>query len=1141
MGNLNTSVFATTNTNRVKTSTPNIIIRGLESRDHTKTVPNAKINLTSTTDTQKSYLLTANDEGLFNHIIDNQTGLRVNHIDVGVYKISTVENPIGFRLVGEKAGLIVEVTDTQHEIAIYYSEVVDGTISLMARTSSGNPVPGVIFTATDKASGAVYQFAPTDAGGRTILSLAASRYTIGVQSAPKNYTVSDQLPSFDLESNLNIAEEILFNHRQSTGNIIIKLVDAQTQAGLADAKISLTPVEDTGHSQVATTNADGEAIWTNMAAGQYHLAIKAMIPGYAIDDDQQQSVTVASDQTKRISITAHRQATANGAFRIRSISESGRAIAHVQYQIAALDGSQQQTVNTNQDGIVDLVGLSSGQYTVKETKVPSGYQLLQGQQVVDVSNERYPDVVFTHQIKRTDQQHSLIVNATDMQDNIVTGVQFKIKLINSNESYEQTVLVDNAGVARFDNVPLGKYEIQQVNQPVGYENQSTSKTIDVTNNQANQLDWQFHRQLSDVQFVVKDAETGAPLRGASFLVRTTNPDDQGRQTFMTAQTDRLGQTVLSGLPTGAFTYQQVTTTAGNDVDQTTHAGVIQPGGVSYNQFTVQNQQTRPSTANRLIVRKVSQQGRPLNGAQFKLLNEAGREVATKITQNGTADFSELHAGQYTVQETQAPTGYELDQTPQTIQVGTQASSDYMAVFVDHRQTVNATNPIVINAQDDQGGVIAGAVFKLWTDLPDDQGQTSWEITTDQHGSAVLPKAVTGQYRIQMVSVPVGYQLNTTVYSMTVNQAGHNQLSVVAAAAKHPQTLQIHKTDLHDKKLAGAVFHVKSLQTGKTSEVVTDKAGIAEVGQLEAGRYAVREIKAPAGYRLDSLEHQVILKDGQSLTSMTIQDAPQTGQLIINKTAPNGKPLADATFVVRDKQGKLIGQYQSNLAGRIKLNELVVGDYTIQEIKAPDGYQLNPEVFKVRVMNQKTVAVTVVDQKAVPEDALGTLRITNVDQKRQTPLVGATFMLEDQTGKVVRQQILVDTNGRAVVDNLKAGTYHLIQTTAATAYKVRTYAITIKVHSRQETAVTVANEQRAGSVIVNQIDGNTHQPLVGAKYQLQSANGKVLINNLMSDDRGHVIIRHLNPGAYQLVQISAPKGYDVLKNPIKFKMTNTGKN
>ena len=88
-------------------------------------------------------------------------------------------------------------------------------------------------------------------------------------------------------------------------------------------------------------------------------------------------------------------------------------------------------------------------------------------------------------------------------------------------------------------------------------------------------------------------------------------------------------------------------------------------------------------------------------------------------------------------------------------------------------------------------------------------------------------------------------------------------------------------------------------------------------------------------------------------------------------------------------------------------------------------------------------------------APGTLVIHNVDQRKQTPLVGATSRLETAAGKVVRQQIVIGAAGQVVVDNLKAGDYQLIQTTAATAYRVTPTPIAVKIQGNHEiTPITV---------------------------------------------------------------------------------------
>lgn len=465
----------------------------------------------------------------------------------------------------------------------------------------------------------------------------------------------------------------------------------------------------------------------------------------------------------------------------------------------------------------------------------------------------------------------------------------------------------------------------------------------------------------------------------------------------------------------------------------------------------------------------------------------------------------------------------------------------MAVFVDQRETVAPTNPLTISALDPNGNGIAGAVFRLFIDLPDDQGQTTWYLTTDKNGLAILPKAVTGQYHIQMVKAPNGYQLNTAVYTMAVDQYGPNHLNIVSETILDElQTLQIRKTDTQGQPLAGAVFDVVSMATGKVVQVESNEEGLAELNNLSAGDYEVTEVKAPTGYRLDAQVHRVTLEKGQPITAMTIQNITQNGPLTINKTAESGQTLAGAFFDVRNQQGDLVGNYQTDANGQIKLTDLTIGDYTVQETKAPDGYQINAKTFKATISDQHTSTVNVIDQKVTLEVAPGTLVIHNVDQRKQTPLVGATSRLETAAGKVVRQQIVIGAAGQVVVDNLKAGDYQLIQTTAATAYRVTPTPIAVKIQGNHEiTPITVGNFQIAGSDIVNQVDGNTNKPLVGAKYQVQSPREKVLVDNLKSDERGHVIIRQLPPATYRLVEVSAPIGYDTIKTPIIFIITENG--
>ncbi|MDA9470797.1 SpaA isopeptide-forming pilin-related protein [Enterococcus sp. 5H] len=55
-----------------------------------------------------------------------------------------------------------------------------------------------------------------------------------------------------------------------------------------------------------------------------------------------------------------------------------------------------------------------------------------------------------------------------------------------------------------------------------------------------------------------------------------------------------------------------------------------------------------------------------------------------------------------------------------------------------------------------------------------------------------------------------------------------------------------------------------------------------------------------------------------------------------------KALAGATYEILDKSGKLVDTVTSNTNGQILLKDYVVTNYTLKEIKAPDGYLSNDE-------------------------------------------------------------------------------------------------------------------------------------------------------------------------------------------------------
>ena len=140
-------------------------------------------------------------------------------------------------------------------------------------------------------------------------------------------------------------------------------------------------------------------------------------------------------------------------------------------------------------------------------------------------------------------------------------------------------------------------------------------------------------------------------------------------------------------------------------------------------------------------------------------------------------------------------------------------------------------------------------------------------------------------------------------------------------------------------------------------------------------YAVTEITAPEGYLLDDTSHDVTLAyGGQDVAfiaeSLTVENAPQRGQIVINKVdSETGKPiiLSPATFsvyaasdiitpdgTVRYTKGQLVDTLVTE-NGVATSKPLYLGDYIAIETIAPEGYILDMTPYVAALLYDGQVA------------------------------------------------------------------------------------------------------------------------------------------------------------------------------------------
>lgn len=182
-------------------------------------------------------------------------------------------------------------------------------------------------------------------------------------------------------------------------------------------------------------------------------------------------------------------------------------------------------------------------------------------------------------------------------------------------------------------------------------------------------------------------------------------------------------------------------------------------------------------------------------------------------------------------------------------------------------------------------------------------------------------------------------------------------------------VKIKKVDSNNdnKKLVGAKFHIEDSKGKIVGELVTNKEGEAISKDLPKGNYTLVEIEAPKDYEL--LKDKIAVKvEKDAVVEIKIGNKKlpdPTGQFEIEKVDDKdiNLKLQGAIFQVLDKEGKEVARLTTDEKGKVISSQLVLGKYTIKEIKAPNGYMLLRDPIEIEITEAvKTQKITVKNAK-----------------------------------------------------------------------------------------------------------------------------------------------------------------------------------
>lgn len=532
----------------------------------------------------------------------------------------------------------------------------------------------------------------------------------------------------------------------------------------------------------------------------------------------------------------------------------------------------------------------------------------------------------------------------------------------------------------------------------------------------------------------------------------------------------------------------------------------------------------PTNGDLEVTKTDADTGAGLQGAVFEVRKDGVLFNNTILTSgaDGKTQTVSLPAGDYTIVETQAPTGYVINNTP--IAVSIQATN---------KSAITATNTKVkgklkiVKKDADNGDIkLQGAEFKLYKKVND---QLITTLTTNSDGEALSGELEIGDYYIQETNAPSGYVLNSNKIDFSITSA--NPIVTKEVTNKKIQgKLKVIKTDeTATGRLQGAEFTIYRKSNNSIVEVInTGTNGEAISNYLDIGDYYFKETQAPTGYVIDSTRYDFTVDTNDKVYSFTVSNAQVKSTIKIAKIdADTNKPLKGATFkLYRKADDSEVTTVTTSSNGFAMLNSIPYGEYYVVETIAPQGYVLNSARQDITITDNNNTYTFSFTNKVIK----GGLTITKVDGDTGSPLQGAEFKIYNSADKEL-STVTTDNKGKAVVNNLSYGDYYFKESKAPTGYFANSTKVNFRITTNGEMVTkTVENNKVKGRIsIVKSAAEDPNTKLQGAVFGIYDKATNTKVEEITTNENGEATSSALNYGTYYVKELQAPVGYNINVN------------